>query len=265
MMHPYRPESLEPIRDGSCPVLLATDFDGTLCRIAPNPEMVFVPDRIREVLREISEERRVVTAVISGRTLADVESRVGLPLIYGGNHGLEIRGPGINFVHEEAAGMVDQLDEACREVAKAVQEWDGAWVENKRLTATVHFRNVAPADQHQVALSTRRAMAQFGTAFCLRSGRRALEIRPNVQWGKGAALRYIRDLLGFGSARCVCLGDDVTDESMFRELPLETTIRVGWHGSSAAHYYVRDTDAVVDVLEQLLVALREPASDPVPA
>ena len=44
---------------------------------------------------------------------------------------------------------------------------------------------------------------------------RALEIGPRVPWDKGKALRCIRANEGPFDA-CVCVGDERTDESMFR-------------------------------------------------
>ncbi len=89
-------------------ILLGLDFDGTLTPIRPRPEEVVLPEPVRAVLARLAGLPRVTLMIVSGRSLGDVASRVGLPqLIYAGNHGLEIRGPGLVFVEPTAALLVD--------------------------------------------------------------------------------------------------------------------------------------------------------------
>jgi trehalose 6-phosphate phosphatase len=233
-------------------VLVAVDFDGTLCRIAPRPELVFLPEATRETLIKLSIAPGVAVAIVSGRRLEDVEQRVGLPLIYAGNHGFEIRGLGFSFEHPDALANIDLLEHACVELERAISGWQGAWVERKRITATVHFRNVAADEQHQVAMAVRRTLCSFGTVFALRAGKQALEVRPKVEWHKGAAVDYIRRQIQFEDATCVLIGDDVTDETMFRSLPDHISIRVGWHSGSAARFYVDDVAEVQQMLERVV-------------
>lgn len=225
-------------------LLIACDFDGTLCRIARHPDLVFLPEHAREILDRLNESPGATVAVVSGRRLSDLQQRVGLPLIYAGNHGLEIRGQGLAFEHPAATASAHDLERACDVLDACVGRWDGAWVERKRLTATVHYRNVAAGDQHRVAMSVRRCMAPFGTAFSLRAGKRSLEVRPRLDWHKGSAIEFIREQLHLNDALCVCFGDDVTDENMFRTLAGQLTVRVGWHASSCARFFVEDENEV---------------------
>src|SRR5205085_6274271 len=84
-------------------VLLFLDFDGTLSPIVDIPEKATLPDETRDILIRLNRRPRFNLALISGRSLADVEQRVGLPdLIYAGNHGLEIRATGLRYT--EPAG-----------------------------------------------------------------------------------------------------------------------------------------------------------------
>jgi trehalose 6-phosphate phosphatase len=225
-------------------VLVAVDFDGTLCRIAKFPDMVFLPRDTRDALEQLSAMPGVTVVVVSGRGMPDLQDRVGLPLIYAANHGLEIRGAGLDFTHPVASRSVGLLVKACDTLDGIVGKWRGAWVERKDLSATVHFRNVAADEQHRVAMAVRRTMGSYGNVFSLRSGRRALEIRPRCDWHKGAAVEYIGQRIGFGGAAQVCFGDDITDEPMFKAFPDALTVRVGWHAGSAARFYVDDTAAV---------------------
>jgi trehalose-phosphatase len=251
MITRLRPDCVDRALEGAASIFVAVDFDGTLCRIARFPDMVFLPRDTRDALERLSQLPNVAVALLSGRSMSDLQHRVGLPLIYAANHGFEISGGGLEFTHPAAAQCMGPLEEACDALDAVVCKWRGAWVERKGLSATAHFRSVAADEQHRVAMAVRRAMAPYGNVFSLRAGRRALEIRARCDWHRGAAVEYIVSQIGFRDAAHVCIGDDITDEPMFRTFPNGLTIRVGWHAGSAARYYVDDTAAVRCTLLQI--------------
>jgi hypothetical protein len=81
-------------------LLVATDFDGTLCPIANSPAGLTIPPATREILQQLTLAGRVTLAVISGRSLKDLAAKVPVPAILGGNHGFEISGPDIGWQAE---------------------------------------------------------------------------------------------------------------------------------------------------------------------
>ena len=88
------------------------DFDGTLAPIVADPGLASLSPETRAVLEEFSSREDVLIAVVSGRSLADVKSRVGLQsLVYSGDHGLQIEGHSLRFEHPEAARCRDALAE----------------------------------------------------------------------------------------------------------------------------------------------------------
>src|SRR5437762_129933 len=73
-------------------VFIAFDYDGVLSPIAARPTLARMPLENRRLLRALVRRRRVSVAIVSGRALADVREKVGLPgLLYAGNHGAEIQ------------------------------------------------------------------------------------------------------------------------------------------------------------------------------
>src|SRR5688572_17504698 len=78
------------------------DFDGTLSELVDVPSKAVPDPETDRALRRLLRRRRVSVAVISGRSVADVAARVGLPLVYAGDHGLEIHAPDFEFIHPEA-------------------------------------------------------------------------------------------------------------------------------------------------------------------
>ena len=113
-----------------------------------------------------------------------------------GNHGLEIQGRGFQYEHAGARQLQGSLAMLCGELEAAMRPWPGAWVENKGLSATVHYRQVKPQHQCSVLIAARRSVGKFVGQFALRAGKKALEVRPLVSWDKGSALEYIREQVG---------------------------------------------------------------------
>jgi trehalose 6-phosphate phosphatase len=198
----------------------------------------------------MAESHLVDAAVVSGRALRDLVTRIPPGLAAAGNHGLEIRGPGFDFVHPEAEALRPKVHEAAARVAEVVRRWPGAWMEDKGLSATMHFRNVT-RDQHGLLHAVRRELAQYGPLFALRAGHLALEIRPKVAWDKGSAVEFIRERLG-GADLCLCIGDDRTDETMFRRNRGHINVRVGSGRPTVADFHVADPGEVAILLGHVL-------------
>ncbi len=257
---------IDTLLHGTKRILVATDFDGTLCPIANAPSEVHVAPATLEILRYATACKRLTLAVISGRALVDVRRRLPLDIAFAGNHGLEITGGGLNFEHAAARQLRPLLASACEALAGALHEWPAAWVEDKGLSATLHFRRVDQRHHNSLLFAARSSLGGFGPQFALRAGNRALEVRPRVQWDKGSALRYIQEQTGPLDG-CVGIGDDRTDETMFRANRDQLNIRIGCARRTAATYYLSDSvevaillSHIVDVCNSRVEALSAPSA-----
>src|SRR6267154_4791815 len=161
-------------------------------------------------------------------------------LIYAGNHGLEISGPGVYFIQPDAAKRVQALSDLSRELQNRLQNVPGVQVENKVLTASVHYRR-APADRmREIHQLTNLAVSACGGLFQLTPGLQVFEIRPRVSWHKGKAVDWIKEAWAKGHALSVYVGDDATDEDAFLALPEGITVSVGSARQTSARYYLED-------------------------
>jgi trehalose 6-phosphate phosphatase len=242
-------------------ILIGLDFDGTLTPIRAHPDEVALPEPVRAVLTRLACLPRVTLMIVSGRSLMDVASRVGLPeLFYAGNHGLEIRGPGLVFVEPTAAALIDRLQELTKQLEELLTDVPDALVEPKGLTTSVHYRNVPPELWDELAHVVRHVVASDPDRFVLTAGRRVWEVRPRVSWNKGRALGWVLQHLGDPAHRLVFyLGDDRTDEDAFAWLTDGVTVKVGRVPSSThARYQLADPAAVQRFLTWL-VEKRSPA------
>ena len=223
-------------------VLIATDFDGTLCPIADSPEQVRVDPEMIVALRRLVQSPRIRLAVISGRSLDDVSNRLPVDAVFAGNHGLEIRIDGKDFQHRVARRLRPELVVVCKFLRDVIKPWQGSWLEDKELTATVHYRNVEPSEQAGLVQAVTKTVEPLRYRFVLRRAKKALELCPKVPWSKGDALNYIQRKLGPFDT-CFCLGDDDKDEAMFKANRTQWNIKVGY-GPSSAQFYLPDSSAV---------------------
>jgi trehalose 6-phosphate phosphatase len=231
-------------------LLLGLDFDGTLTPIVNEPDDALLSPEMRVLLRELASGDNTTVAILSGRSLDDVRQRVGLPaLIYAGNHGLEIAGPGIDFVEQAAASRQAALRQVADELSARLVPM--AVVEDKGLTATVHVRQTPTVFQGRVRQIVEECVAAHRLLFHVTTGDMVHEIRPRVNWNKGAALRWIQQRLGMRGTAVVYLGDDDTDEDAFAALPNEITVRVGHSPATLANYRLANPDEVAVFLSRL--------------
>ncbi len=232
-------------------VLLALDFDGTLSPIAGRPEDAALPPSTAAILSRLAARPDVTLAILSGRLLQDVRRRAGLRCIYAGNHGLEIEGPGVAFLHVDAVLRVPALECICAELEAALDGVEHALVERKGLTATAHFRRV-PAESHgRVRDIVNGIVRRQGAGFEVVPARKAWEIRPRVDWDKGAALRFILERAGGDRPLVICAGDDASDEPMFTAVPGAISIRIGEAVETAARYAVRSPEELAAFLDRI--------------
>ena len=128
-----QPSSREMLlRVASAPrVFWFIDFDGTLVPIVRRPELVSFDDARRDVLSRLAGRRSMKVAVISGRPLSFLAPKIGLSRVTcAGNHGLEISGPGLRFLHPAARSSrpaVERVKRAWEETATTIPP--GVWNE----------------------------------------------------------------------------------------------------------------------------------------
>jgi trehalose-phosphatase len=242
-------------------VLVLSDFDGTLAPIVEQPEQAAISETTRSLLDRLARSPRYTVGIISGRALSDLKSKVGLrDLYYGGNHGLEMEGPDIRFVHPKAQESMKHLKVVDCTLREKLSDVPGAIVEDKGLTISVHYRMVS--DHHLGIAET--TFAEVLRAPCLlgriavTTGKKVWEVRPVVAWDKGAAVEMVlkreRRRRHPHRVGAIFFGDDRTDESAFRAVERHSGISV-FVGAPAretsARYWVRDHHTVQDVLRSL--------------
>lgn len=201
------------------PSAIVTDIDGTISPIAATPAAAVVMPQAREALQLLAREHEVV-AIVTGRTSEDAERLLGLPnILYVGNHGLERRWQGETRDHSSAIESMAAIEIALAEVERklALQDLsEGVLIENKRLSASIHFRLSPRRDEIGPRIGIIVAASATANGLRMTEGRYVYELRPPLTVNKGTA---VLDLIEDNNLNgIVFLGDDVTDVDAFREI-----------------------------------------------
>lgn len=229
--------------------LYAFDFDGTLARIVRNHQDAQLAGPIREGLVELG--KRACTAIISGRSVADLQVRVAgaVPHLIG-NHGLE----GLHAVpqvlrqaREMCEAWKQQIGSGCgAELARI-----GATVEDKTYSLALHYRtSIRKREAREVAF---KVLAQLSPAPRILLGKDIVNMIPGGAPHKGVALLELMYQLNRTAALYV--GDDETDEDVF-SLPDAriVTVRIGKKKTSTARFYLERQSEITELLRHLINA-----------
>jgi trehalose 6-phosphate phosphatase len=220
--------------------LLAFDFDGTLAPLVADPAAAVLPPQTAEPLWRLA--LRVPCVVISGRARADVLARLkNIPIAeVVGNHGSE------PWVDSEP--LRAQVARWLPILTKQLGPIPGILLEDKGCSLSIHYRHVLDPDK--ILTTIREVIETLGVGRILH-GKYVLNLLPAGALDKGAGLR--RAMAALGRTRALYVGDDETDEDVFR-LPAEAGvlgIRVGKQGSSSAPLYLWDQPEVDTLLRYL--------------
>ena len=241
-------------------VAVFCDYDGALTPIVDRPEDATIPDATLAALEALAD--LTVVGVVSGRDLADVMDMVPTERVwFAGSHGFDVRRPdGSREEFPEGAGALPLLASAEEQIATRLGSIEGAWAERKRFAIAVHYR-ATPADQIGELESIVAEVAAGLDGLRMTGGKKIFELRPDIDWHKGKAVRWLIEAAGLDPASTLAMfiGDDVTDEDGFAEVRSRGVgVVVGVEDRyTAAHLRVDDPDATRRLLEDLARRLEE--------
>jgi trehalose-phosphatase len=234
-------------------LLVCIDLDQALAPGIQSRSSAYISAATMELLYFLSHKAKVNVAIISGRALAKLKFQVGLEsLIYAGNYGLEICGPGFQFTEPAANGRREWMRRISDTLRSRLKPVDGAEVENKGLTLSIHYASVDPACKQHLREIVGEVMSPVEALFRLFESEEAYEIRPRVDWHKETAVDWIYHAVAGENSLIIYAGDDAIDESDFRKSLHRIAIKIGGEMCQASKYSVADTNEVHELLERLI-------------
>lgn len=226
---------------------LFLDLDGTLLEIQDRPHAVYASPQLRTLLRRLSDTMSGALAVISGRSLGDLDDIIeGAVDHAAGVHGFEIQ-RGARIVRDQIE--LTQLAEARADVRRLLQQSQlPALVEDKHASLALHYRQIPEAEDAVIAIA--RDIAKERGLRVLQ-GKMVVELIATART-KGHAVAVFMAAPPFAGRAPIAVGDDRTDEDAFAAAKRMGGfgILVGEPRSTYADYVLDGPGAVAKWLEQ---------------
>jgi trehalose 6-phosphate synthase/phosphatase len=230
--------------------LILLDYDGTLSPFVKKPEDAVPSEQLLELLRRLSGDKRNKVVINSGRNHQMLDKWFkGLSLDFAAEHGIFYKDDGI--WHRNIMEEISWDEEILEIIQHTIEKTPRSHLEQKDAALVWHYRNV------DIWLAELRAQQLINALIspCARlnlqivPGNKIVEIKP-PDYNKGSEVirRLEKDTYDF----VLAIGDDTTDEDMFRALPTDgISIKVG-NFSPAAKYRIPLQSSVIPFLSKLI-------------
>jgi trehalose 6-phosphate phosphatase len=233
-------------------IALFLDFDGTLVDIAPHPNEVRLKTSARRLLRRLARHPRVTVVVISGRRRAELLHYIGLRGIrYFGLYGWE-RGR----CSPLPTSALLALQCARMQLSIHLSSFPGIWVEDKRVSLSVHLFGVSRVVELRARRKLRSVLQPFRKTLRLIENLRDAEIVPRCILGKGLAVREFLAKPAFRHTLPFYFGDDLSDESAFEAVGEGISVCVGPARRTRARYSIGGPAELAFVLSRVEMSLQ---------
>jgi trehalose 6-phosphate synthase/phosphatase len=236
-------------------LFLALDYDGTLVPIQETPEAARPDAELHSLLEALTALPSVRVAVVSGRTRESLSAFVGRhPLALVAEHGAWTRPLGGDWSYRVDPASVAWREPVLALLADYTERTPGSRVEEKTAGIAWHYRGVdrhlGAARAREVRLNLVQALAQQPVTVL--AGRKVVEVRPqSVDKGRATLELIDGTPLELG---IVAIGDDRSDEDLFRALSPEAYTFAAGPGPTRARFRLNGPAQVRSLLWQLVKA-----------
>jgi trehalose 6-phosphate phosphatase len=230
---------------------LFLDIDGTLLEFAATPDSARVDEPLRALLRELERTCRGALALVSGRTIPDVDDLFEpLYLPVAGVHGCERR-DGLGYWHRQASASPAFIE--CRELlARAVAHLDGVLVEDKGCAVALHYRK-APHLEKELRAIVDAFASRVPPSHAFFDGDQVIELKSKEP-NKGSAIQSFMEEAPFCGCLPIFVGDDRTDRDGFEVVKARGGLAIAVGNNVESDWHLPDPRAVREWLARLAAA-----------
>ena len=234
--------------------LIILDYDGTLVNFKDKPELALPDENLIDVLNNLSRVKGMDVAIISGRDKLFLEHNLGkLDISIIAEHGHFFKKKNKNWIN---LGNIDKV--FLNEIHGILQSFSdrtpGTFTEKKESGLVWHFRKTDPELALERVVEIETVLNSLLTdQFQILNLDKAIEVTSR-KFDKGSAVNELTKNKKYD--HIVCIGDDVTDENMFKNLNQNsTTIKVGIKKTNA-RFYIDDPKSVISLLNDINTYLK---------
>ncbi|MGZ3937752.1 MAG: bifunctional alpha,alpha-trehalose-phosphate synthase (UDP-forming)/trehalose-phosphatase [Flavisolibacter sp.] len=232
------------------------DYDGTLAPYQKLPSMAAPSEELMQLLKQLTQDPSNEIVIISGRDVKTLEKWLGeLPLNMIAEHGACVKYRDEDW--KEQVPINTEWKEQVRPLMQLfVDRCAGSFIEEKKSTLAWHYRNTNQELGFMRSRELRNALLQLtaNTPLQVVDGNKVLEVRM-VGVDKGMAA--VSMIAGFEPDFILCIGDDVTDEDMFRAMRDKGyTIKIG-RANTSAQYTILSQKEVFPFLKRFVETIQQ--------
>ncbi|MBC7826314.1 MAG: bifunctional alpha,alpha-trehalose-phosphate synthase (UDP-forming)/trehalose-phosphatase [Chitinophagaceae bacterium] len=231
------------------------DYDGTLTPFTNIPSKAEPSAEVLAVLDKLCSDERNEIVIISGRDTETLDKWLGhLPAHMVAEHGAFIKRKNSDW--DQQSTVLPEWKDQIRPILQLfTTRCAGSFVEEKRNTLTWHYRNTNPDLGFIRSRELLNSLQQLtvNTSLQIIDGNKVLEIRMT---GIDKGITATKLINMFRPDFILCMGDDTTDEDMFRTLEqMAVTIKVG-NTASSAKYNLMSQEEVLPFLKQFVTSIK---------
>ncbi|MDH7599236.1 MAG: bifunctional alpha,alpha-trehalose-phosphate synthase (UDP-forming)/trehalose-phosphatase [Sedimentisphaerales bacterium] len=236
--------------------IMFMDYDGTLVPFSRFPEQAQPDETLLNWLQRLSSDPRNTVVIVSGRDRQFLEQWFGpLSLVLVAEHGALIRYPGQTWVGE-ATEDGDWQAKVVPILERYVDRCSGSFIEKKSYSVAWHYRNAEPEialERSQELLEELWQLVLQDSRLQILEGHKVIEVK-RAGYDKGSVASKLLSEARYDFV--LAIGDDKTDEDMFKVMPQDAfTFRVGL-ATSLARYNLKDQRQVSLLMDRLILAGR---------
>jgi trehalose 6-phosphate synthase/phosphatase len=232
---------------------LLLDYDGTLVALRKIPLEAAPTKEVLSFLEQLSADEKNEVVIISGRDADTLQKWLGhLPLNFIAEHGSAIRYRGSEWTLQSTVST-DWKNEIRPMLESYVRRCAGSFLEEKQNTLSWHYRNTHPGLGFIRSRELLNNLLQLATNSPVQviDGNKVLEVRLTGMDKGITAFKVVNKLVPDFT---LCIGDDTTDEDMFKALEGKAySIKVGT-GATAANYNLQSQTEVLSFLKNITMS-----------
>jgi len=240
-------------------IFLFLDYDGTLVGIKKNPKDAIISSQHKNLLSRLSDKPETIVTIVTGRTLGDLLKffkDIDINRInWIGIHGAEIKLKcESTFLIQIAEKNLSVIREIKNKVNKIIKDVPCFKIEDKKITFAIHFRNCLKKDLIYLK-EILKILEKYKKKHPINylKMKKVIEVKHRDISKGNAMIEVKKKYRELKHSITICIGDDLTDESLFETNVDGVNIKVGenYPLQTKAEYFLKDTKEVYEFLEEL--------------
>ncbi len=225
-----------------------------------NPHNVVATEEVKSIISRLASKDKLIITIISGRDINDlIEFFSGIDvkkINWVGTHGINIRYENSSTLIENGfKDTLSYIEDLKNKISKIIKDAPCFYLEDKKKALAIHYRKCGDHELSYLnkVISTAKKFIKGKPLDCLKMNK-IIEIKPrDINKGK-AFMALKKKYFNLKPSIDICIGDDVTDNYLFKENKKGINIKVLTDNPEImeTEYFVKNVGDVLDFLNLII-------------